>query len=619
MPQNRNGNYNHTELVWDGKFEKSLELPPKRAVSKIVLPFQAIELINEPREGTGASRLFSGQKKEGWSNKLIWGDNKLVMSSLLKEYAGKINLIYIDPPFDVGADFSVRVKIGDEEITKEPSILEEKAYRDTWGKGTDSYLQMMYERLLLMRELLAENGSVYVHLDWHIGHYVKVLLDEVFGKDRFLNEIIWAYRKWNIASNVFARNHDILLFYRKGESHTFNNLYIPKSEKSSGKGRAWQSVIDPETGKRKSVLLEQESKGTPMPDNWEISMINPVGLERLGYDTQKPEALLERIINASSNENDIVADFFCGSGTTGAVAERLGRRWIMSDLGRFAIHTSRKRLMEVQRKLKEESKGYYPFEILNLGKYERQYWQTAVVNGGRKTSEEKKIAHYVKFIVELYHGEVIGGFTHLHGKKDNAFVHIGAVDAPVTMNEIKEAVEECKKNSISRLDMLGWEWEMGVNEEAVKWAKSKGVRLKLLQIPREVMDRRAAEDGDVRFFELDYVEVDIEKKGLAVRVALKNFAIPSEEFIPSELREKIQNWSDYIDYWSVDWDYERLRSAEDEPIFQNDWQTFRTKKNPKLELQTPVHAYSKKGKYLILVKVIDIFGNDTSKVIEARI
>ena len=167
--------------------------------------------------------------------------------------------------------------------------------------------------------------------------------------------------------------------------------------------------------------------------------------------------------------------------------------------------------------------------------------------------------------------------------------------------------------------MLGWEWEMGVNEEAVKWAKSKGVRLKLLQIPREVMDRRAAEDGDVRFFELDYVEVDIEKKGLAVRVALKNFAIPSEEFIPSELREKIQNWSDYIDYWSVDWDYERLRSAEDEPIFQNDWQTFRTKKNPKLELQTPVHAYSKKGKYLILVKVIDIFGNDTSKVIEARI
>ena len=235
MPQNRNGNYNHTELVWDGKFEKSLELPPKRAVSKIVLPFQAIELINEPREGTGASRLFSGQKKEGWSNKLIWGDNKLVMSSLLKEYAGKINLIYIDPPFDVGADFSVRVKIGDEEITKEPSILEEKAYRDTWGKGTDSYLQMMYERLLLMRELLAENGSVYVHLDWHIGHYVKVLLDEVFGKDRFLNEIIWAYRKWNIASNVFARNHDILLFYRKGESHTFNNLYIPKSQKSNYK------------------------------------------------------------------------------------------------------------------------------------------------------------------------------------------------------------------------------------------------------------------------------------------------------------------------------------------------------------------------------------------------
>src|SRR3989338_4459924 len=283
MAKNSN-NYNHTELIWDGKFEESVKLPQKRAVEKIVLPFQTIEVINEPREGTftpdttgsKTSQLFGeAKRKEGWRNKLIWGDNKLVMSSLLKEYAGKINLIYIDPPFDVGADFSVRVKIGDEEITKEPSILEQKAYNDTWGKGTSSYLQMMYERLLLMRELLAENGSIYVHLDWHVGHYIKVLLDEVFGKDRFLNEIIWAYRKWNIASNVFARNHDILLFYRKGESHTFNNLYIPKSEKSSGKGRAWQSVIDPETGKRKSVLLEQESKGTPMPDNWEISMINP--------------------------------------------------------------------------------------------------------------------------------------------------------------------------------------------------------------------------------------------------------------------------------------------------------------------------------------------------------
>ena len=619
MPKIKNDNYNHTELVWDGKFEQPLELPQKRAISKVVLPFQAIELINEPREGTGTSQLFSGQKKEGWSNKLIWGDNKLVMSSLLKEYAGKINLIYIDPPFDVGADFSVKVKVGDEEITKEPSILEEKAYRDTWGKGTDSYLQMMYERLLLMRELLAENGSIYVHLDWHVGHYVKVMMDEIFPK-HFLNEIIWAYRRWSAQSKIFQNSHDVIYWYSKGDSCIWNQPYEKYADSGAHyteedeKGRfRWQYL----RGNKYKLYMKE---GTRMKDWWDdIPYLNSMANERIDYDTQKPEALLERIINASSNEDDLVADFFCGSGTTGAVAERLGRRWVMSDLGRFAIHTSRKRLMEVQRKLKEENKGYYPFEILNLGKYERQHWQLAVVNGGKKTSEGKKIAHYVEFILELYRGETIGGFTHLHGKKDNDFVHIGAVDAPVTMNEIKEAIEECKKNSISHLDVLGWEWEMGVNEEAIKWAKSKGVRLKLLQIPREVMDKRAADDGEVRFFELDYVEVDVEKRGSAVSVALKNFAIPSEEFIPSELREKITNWSDYIDYWSVDWDYERLRSGNDEPTFQNDWQTFRTKKNPKLELQTPAHTYTKKDKYLIMIKVIDIFGNDTSKVVEVKI
>lgn len=628
----KNNNYNHTELVWDGKFEQ-LELPEKRMASRIALPFQTIELINEPREGTGTSRLFSGQKKEGWSNKLIWGDNKLVMSSLLKEYAGKINLIYIDPPFDVGANFSVKVKVGDEEITKQPSILEEKAYRDTWGKGTDSYLQMMYERLLLMRELLAEDGSIYVHLDWHVSAYVKIILDEIFGKNNFINEIIW--KKYsgvkNQASKKFTTQTDTILFYGKTGNHIFKQLYREMTKQyikgeykytdENGRryallrGRGYQ-----QTGEHKRKYLN-EAEGAPITTLWDDDnlQLNTSSSERVGYDTQKPEALLERIINASSNEGDLVADFFCGSGTTGAVAERLGRRWIMSDLGRFAIHTSRKRLMGMQRKLKEENNGYHPFEILNLGKYERQHWQLAVVNGGKKTTEGKKIAHYVKFILELYHGKTIGGFNHLHGKKDNDFVHIGAVDAPVTMNEIKDAIEECKKNSITRLDVLGWEWEMGVNEEAIKLAKSKGVRLKLLQIPREVMDRRVAETGDVRFFELDYVEMDIEKKGMAASVRLKNFAIPSEEFIPSELREKIQNWSDYVDYWSVDWDYERLRSADGEPIFQNDWQTFRTKKNPKLELQTPAHTYLKKGKYLIMVKVIDIFGNDTSKIVAVKI
>lgn len=629
MPNNKNDNYNHTELIWDGKFEEQIKLPQKRAVDKIVLPFQTIELINEPREGTGSSQLFSGHKKEGWRNKLIWGDNKLVMSSLLREYAGQINLIYIDPPFDVGADFSVRVKVGDEEITKEPSILEEKAYRDTWGKGTNSYLQMLYERLLLMRELLAENGSIYVHLDWHIGHYVKILMDEIFGKDNFINEIIWnkGFRGTE-SKRIYQHSHDTIFLYCKTEQYMWNQQGQPYKDESLSR----YNKID-EQGKQYAEIKRVRTDGTiyygktyPKEEgkriNDVISHITTMAstnTERIGYDTQKPEALLEVLIKTSSNEDDLVADFFCGSGTTGAVAERLGRRWVMGDLGRFAIHTSRKRLMEVQRKLKEESKNYYPFEILNLGKYERQHWQTAVVNGGRHTTEGKKINEYLKFIGELYRAEIVGGFTHLHAKKDKSFVHIGAVDAPVTMSEIKEAVGECKKNQFTNLDILGWEWEMGLNEEAIKWAKGQGVKLRLLQIPREVMDKRAAESGDVKFFELDYVEVNVERKGQEVKVALKNFAIPSEEFIPNDLRGKIANWSDYIDYWSVDWDYENLKSGDGELIFQNDWQTFRTKKSPKLELETPLHKYSQKGKYQILVKVIDIFGNDTSKVIEVKI
>jgi len=664
-----NKNYNHTELIWDGKFEQLTKLPKKRTIDKVVLPFQTIEVINEPREGTGSGQLFGGKKKEGWRNKLIWGDNKLVMSSLLKDYAGKINLIYIDPPFDVGADFSIKVKVGNEEITKKPSILEEKAYRDTWGSGINSYLQMMYERLFFMRELLSENGSIYIHLDWRVTHYIKVILDDIFGKDNFLNHIAWrreVVRGMKTHAKFFGNNIDSLLYYAKNKDNTIWNKIEGKREISKKElekyeldERGYFTTSDPGTYTKDSLIdFYQEgrlyitqkgkasvingelkiSKGVPRikyyldkignkyyknftVDNLWNDIIGIASLpgERTGYPTQKPEALLERTIKASSNEGDLVADFFCGSGTAGAVAEKLGRRWIMSDLGRFAIHTSRKRLMEIQRKSKEGSRDYYPFEVLNLGKYERQYWQTALLNKSKETDESKKIVQYIKFIIELYKGEVITGFKNIHGKKDNIFIHIGAVDAPVTMNEIREAVEECKKNKFTNLDILGWEWEMGVNEEAIKWAKGQSVKLRLLQIPREVMEKRAVETGDVRFFELNYVEVNATRKGQEVKVALKNFAIPSEEFIPNELREKIENWSDYIDYWSVDWDYESLKSKDGEPIFENDWQTFRTKKNPRLELETPLHKYSKKGKYLILVKVVDIFGNDTSKVVEVKI
>jgi len=220
------GNNNQKlELVWKGK---------KTEVERVVLPFQVVETINEPREAGLFAKQMPKWWPEGWKNKLIWGDNKYVMSSLLPEFAGKINLIYIDPPFATGADFSIKMKVGDLEWTKEPSIIEEKAYRDTWGRGLDSYLQMMYERLVLMRELLAENGTIYVHLDWHVGHYVKIIMDEIFGKDNFRNEIIWCYTGPSRETNDFPDKHEVIYRYSKSEKRIFkpDEIRIPYKKKS---------------------------------------------------------------------------------------------------------------------------------------------------------------------------------------------------------------------------------------------------------------------------------------------------------------------------------------------------------------------------------------------------
>jgi len=596
-----------TGLYWKGK---------KTEVGRVVLPFQTIETINESRatrdrekiEGVSMFKEQEGeylsvtQAQEGWYNRLIWGDNKYIMASLLEEFAGKIDLIYIDPPFATGADFSVKMTLGDAEWTKEPSAIEDKAYRDTWGQGLDSYLQMMYERLVIMRELLSEKGSIYVHLDWHVGHYVKIIMDDIFGNENCLNEIIWYYRRWNIASSVFARSHDDIFYYSKEfGKHTFNNLYIPKSLKSSAQGKAWKSVID-EQGRRHSILTGEKTKGVPMPDAWEISIINPVGIERLGFPTQKPEALLERIIKVSSNNGDLVADFFCGSGTTGAVAEKLGRRWIMSDLGRYAIHTSRKRMLGIE--------NCQPFVVQNLGKYERQYWQDVTFK--KRSDEQLPIYEYIQFILKLYNAEPLTGMLHIHGKKGKHFVHVGAVDAPVTLTEIKEAMDEVKQADQKALDILGWEWEMGLHDVVEKAAKESDIHLRLLSIPRDVMDSRAVEKGDITFYELAYLEVEAtQTKSGTFKIELKDFAIPNLDLIPQEVRDKIKKWSDYIDYWAVDWDW-------NEDTFHNMWQSYRSRKERNLELTSDANKYENSGNHKIMIKVIDIFGNDTTHIIEVK-
>ena len=627
---------NKVELVWPGKYNEDGTL---KEVPRVSLPFQVIERVNESRATREARKtrppslfdIYEGKEgdtfEEGWRNKLIWGDNLLVMGSLLEKFAGKFDLIYIDPPFATGADFSFTAPIGEEgeEVYKEQSVIEEKAYRDTWGRGLESYLQMMHDRLVLMRDLLSEHGSIVVHIDERVNALVRLILDEIFGEGQRRNEIIW-YKgfRGTRAQGIFQHAHETLLWYSKSSDYIWNQTYEPYKDEDL---RRYNRVD--EQGRRYALIKRRRTDGTVYygrtypgdEGKWRNDVIPDVPTmaatsgERVGYDTQKPEALLDIIVTALSNEGDLVADFFCGSGTTLAVAEKLGRRWIGCDLSRWAIHVTRKRLLEIE--------GCKPFEVLNLGKYERQYW-TVVTFGDKKDKDraEQVLYEYLAFMLKLYGAQPIAGMTHLHGKKGRAMVHIGAVDAPVTIEEINEALDECLQVGQKELHVLGWEWEMGLagpNNDVRKGspmheiARQKGVKLVLLQIPRDVMEEQAVEKGDIKFFELAYFEAEIKQKGRTVQVELRDFASPNmDELIPEEIQAKIKKWSDYIDYWAIDWDFQN-------DTFMQGWVAYRTRRNRKLILVSDPHTYEKPGRYRILVKVIDIFGNDTSQAYDVEV
>ena len=571
-----------TELVWDGK-KKELEPLP-------VLPFQYVETVNEPRT-KNLSYFFDLSSENNWHNLLIWGENKLVMRALLEKFAGKINLIYIDPPFATGADFSMPIRVGEEEWIKEPSAIEVRVYRDTWGQGLASYLQMMHERLILMRELLSETGSIYVHVDSHVGHYVKVLMDEVFGYKNFQREIIWRIgwvSGYKTATKNWIRNHDTILFYTKSkDDYTFNKLHIPYPPNYVRRGG------DKPTG-----------EGIPIEDVWGLFheegltsiQIMSFSREKVGFPTQKPEALLDRIIRASSNEGDLVADFFCGSGTTLAVAEKLNRRWIGCDISKFAIHVTRKRLLEIP--------NCKPFHILNLGKYQK-YVLTKNGNGG---------ANYIRLILQLYKATPISGFVYIHGKKGDRLVSVGPIDSFVTVQNVRQIAREAESINASGIDILGWDFEMGLYDLLDSISKEYGKDIKLKQIPASIPDVDVKKSNlleEIRFFDLNYLDVGYKLSGKKIEVFIKKFVIANPEYIPEEIRKEIKDFKSFIDYWAVDFDYKG-------DTFHNMKQEYRTKNNPKLKTSI-VYEYEKSGKYDVLVKVVDIFGNDTNKLLKVEI
>ena len=621
-----------TELSWDGKYKDGKKVGPVR----IVLPFQTVETINETAQERQLTldSLFAGRETE-WRNRLIWGDKKYVLPSLLPEFAGKVNLIYIDPPFATGADFSFTAAIpeSDESFTKEPSIIEQKAYRDTWGSGLDSYLQWFYETVVLLRELLADDGSIYVHLDWHVGHYAKAVLDEVFGIDHFQNEICWKRSTSGSAkarAKKFGADHDVIYFYAKGLVPNFNQVYFPYPEEEiqkrfrnkDAKGyykdaelgtyseetlerlkREGRLIVTPGGKYRYKIYLE-EIKGVLVDSIWtDIPIVNSQAEERLSYATQKPEALLERIIKASSNEGDLVIDCFCGSGTTATVAEKLGRNWLACDLGRFAIHTTRKRLLSID--------NVRPFIMQNLGKYERQAWQAAeFADPAQRASVQMR---YRSFILQLYHATPIDGYTWIHGIKAGRLVHVGSVDAPIALGEVKAIVNEFWRvrgkdagEHSNGIDILGWDFAFDLNETAKQMAADANIRLAFKKIPREVLEKKAVEQGDISFYELAALDVSVQQAGKAVEVELRNFFLPPDD-VPEDVRHAITHWSQWIDYWAVDWDYR-------DDTFHNQWQTYRTRKSPKIVLKAS-HEYGEIGCSTIVIKVIDILGNDTTRAV----
>ncbi|MBU1298723.1 MAG: DUF559 domain-containing protein [Bacteroidetes bacterium] len=829
----------------------------KSAPIRIALPFQTIETVNESAADRKRNlELFAQHRDTEWRNRLIWGDKKYVLPSLLPELAGKVNLIYIDPPFNVGADFSFTANVPpspfgrgnegegyeDETTTfiKQPSIIEQKAYRDTWGKGLDSYLQWFYETVILLRELLTENGSIYVHLDWHVAHYAKVVLDEVFSYNNFRNEIVWQRTGAHNDPQRFGNIHDVIFICTKSQNWIFNIIQVPHTDEhlrtrfnqideknglrffagpitapGDGPQRKFRGkLLSPPSGRHWSYTqekideLEKEdriyysSTGTPylkqymeeyvergrrMQSIWTDILPSKTGNELVDYPTQKLEALLERIIKASSNEGDLVLDIFVGSGTTAAVAEKNNRRWIACDLGRFAIHTTRKRLLGIP--------NVKPFVVQNLGKYERQEWVSSefypqphatspvgrrgdVVDAAEETKiwippfnskemirraralrkrstpaeeilwdvlrdrqfnnlkfrrqhiiekfitdfycaeyklaieidgsihdEKEQIERdqfrqkiiedleikvirfkndeifneltsvlqkiydailplpaeeglrvraekekaYRNFIIELCHGQPLSSFVWLHGIKAGRMIHVGSVDAPVSLGDVKSIIQEfwksvgkdshedhsesdssgeesqtkvsdssvvtlpqndILKNRVNGIDILGWEFAFDLNETAVQHAAANKVDLKFKKIPREVLEKKAVEQGDIHFFELAALSVKTKVKGKELELTLKDFIIPPDD-VPQEVQSAITHWSQWIDYWAVDWNYR-------DDTFHNEWQSYRTKKEPKIDLSVK-HTYEEKGNYTVLVKVIDILGNDTTKVLSVEI
>lgn len=635
-----------TELVWEGKYD---EWGNRRTVDAEALaaPIRCVETVDPPAGGDAAR------------NRLFWGDNKLVMASLLPEFRGKVDLIYIDPPFDVGGDFKLEVPVGsgDDAGDARRPCLEMVAYRDMWGRGRDSYAQMLYERLVLMRELLHRDGCIFVHCDWRVNALVRMLLDEVFGAECFRNEIVWR-RAPNLgrqaAASQLGRVAESILVYSVRQGAPFRGETPYRSEPVAlgrtgrPKGAKWDEekrlyfttaprgdytdesiarlrtegrVYDSSSGKVyiKYFLREgpdgQWFKDQPVDTLWDDREVRPLrhcSKEELGigYATQKPEGLLRRIISWASPEGGLVADFFCGSGTTGAVAEKLGRRWIMSDIGRHAVHTARKRLIEVGRRRTEGGAAAHGFELCDLGVAERERWRREVLGGSQDAYRRVVLAAYGA----KPHGARGPFDAMLHGRKSRAWVHVGAVDGVVGAAESEAIARAARSAAVKEVDVLAWEFAVDIHASLAAVAAELGVRIRPIGIPREIMEKNRT--GPLAWLEVAELAAEAVVRGDArFDIRLTRFMpgiaeMPAEKLPALRARADASGF-DFIDFWAVDFDW---RAGEP---FHHDWHAYRTGLARTLALESDAsHRPASSEPGTACVKVVDVFGRESIAVVE---
>ena len=613
------------KIVSEGKRE--VEKIMERLESDNRIGLQTNEFVLPVRK---EANLFRGKYQDingqNWFNRLCYGDNLLVMQALLAgdeatglpSMRGKIDLIYIDPPYDSKADYRTKITLPDLNLEQKPNVMEQFAYADTWKDGTVSYLKYMYPRLYIMKELLSKQGSLYIHLDWHVSHYIKLILDEIFGKNKFINEIIWNY-SWGIRTpNRWNRKYDNLLMYSNSDKFIFNANEVLEDRQIS---EATANRL-----KYKGALISDGNKGRgdcekALPsDVWYIPTINGMAAERLNYATQKPEKLLERVIKASSNENSIIADFFAGSGTTGAVAEKLGRRWIMSDFGKPATMIIRKRLIDNEAK---------PFLYQAVGDYQKEVFASA--------KEFKRIGDLSQIVLNLFGAipffdeNIPKNLGQLKGSRTLVYV-----DSPNKMTggaTIKKAQElkESFMGGWNKVIILGWNFAFDIANILKDINCNK---IEVLVIPPDLLTKlsknssyqQLVKSGSIRFSSLQYLTIkepkinpyssDVEE----LEIELDNYVLLSPDALPldDKYKEKLSNLIaneplSLIEYWSVDPDY-------DGETFRSKWQDYRENiandNDPlrvvkKAQIQVPVKDHRK-----VCIKAVDVFGFESVVVKE---